>query len=142
MSKYLYKKKYHDYFMKVALDTAELSDATKLKVGVVAVKNRRIVWNGFNGTPEGHPSNVCEGSDGMTLPEVLHAEENMILSAAKEGIVLNGCIAYITHSPCLNCARMLYGVGFKQVWYYTEYRNDAGIKFLQSVNIPVLKYEA
>jgi dCMP deaminase len=126
--------------MDVAVRTSELSYATRLKVGAVAVRDKRIVCVGFNGTPPGLP-NVCE-SDGVTLPTVLHAEENLILFAAKNGISLNGCSIYITHQPCLNCARMIYGAGISDVTYKEIYRTSEGLEFLESVGVTVRRYDA
>lgn len=126
--------------MDVAVRTSELSYATRLKVGAVAVRDKRIVCVGFNGTPPGLP-NVCE-SDGVTLPTVLHAEENLILFAAKNGISLNGCSIYVTHQPCLNCARMIYGAGISDVTYKEIYRTSEGLEFLESVGVTVRRYDA
>lgn len=126
--------------MDVAVRTSELSYATRLKVGAVAVRDKRIVSVGFNGTPPGLP-NVCE-SDGVTLPTVLHAEENLILFAAKNGISLNGCSIYITHQPCLNCSRMIYGAGISDVTYKEIYRTSEGLEFLESVGVTVRRYDA
>lgn len=126
--------------MDVARRTASLSYAERLKVGAVAVKDKRIVCIGFNGTPEGLP-NACE-KDGHTLPSVLHAEENMILFAAKNGISLKDCSVYITHAPCINCARMIYGAGIKSVTYCEAYRSCEGLDFLESVGVDVSRYSA
>lgn len=125
--------RWQDYFMDVAKRTAELSHATRLKVGAVAIKNKRIICVGFNGTPPGLP-NECE-KDGHTLPTVLHAEENLILFAVRNGISLEGCSIYITHQPCLNCARMIFGAGFKEVFYNEPYRTYEGLKFLNEVGL-------
>ena len=130
-------KKWDNYFSSIAEATAQLSYATKLKVGAVAVSNRRIICQGYNGTPSGL-SNICE-IDGKTLPSVLHAEENLILFAAKKGIKLEDTTLYITHAPCINCARMIYGAGFKDVYFKDFYKSDEGIAFLISVNINIRK---
>ncbi len=132
--------KWSDYFMDVAVRTSELSYATRLKVGAVAVRDKRIVCVGFNGTPPNSP-NECE-KDGKTLPNVLHAEENLILFAAKQGISLNGCSIYITHQPCLNCARMIFGSGMTEVVYKDIYRTSEGLEFLESVGLTTRKYDA
>lgn len=129
--------KWDDYFMGTAKRTAELSYASRLKVGAVAVRNKRIICIGFNGTPPELP-NECE-KDGVTLPTVLHAEENLILYAAKVGISLQGCSIYITHQPCLNCARMVFGAGFREIIYGEAYRSDEGLKFLESVSLNIRK---
>lgn len=126
--------------MDVAKRTSELSYATRLKVGAVAVRERRIVCVGFNGTPPGLP-NDCE-KDGVTLPTVLHAEENLIMFAYRNNIDLCGCSIYVTHQPCIHCARMIYGVGIVEVIYGEPYRSDEGRKFLENVGITIRKYDA
>lgn len=152
-------------FMDIALRMAEMSHAKRMKVGAVAVRDRRVILCGFNGTPEGK-SNVCEKrvypsvSDStedmekrfpyiddqgdyyslVTLPSVMHAEENIILYSSKKGIALEGCEIFCTHQPCLNCARMIYGAGFKRVVYKEEYRSKEGIDFLRDMQMTVEKY--
>lgn len=126
--------------MDVAKRTSMLSYAERLKVGAVAVRDKRIICVGFNGTPPSLP-NICE-CNGTTLPTVLHAEENLILFAAKNGISLAGCSIYVTHQPCLNCARMIFGSGCQEVVFGETYRSDEGLKFLESVNLKIRKYDA
>jgi dCMP deaminase len=153
--------------MDVAFRTAQMSRAIKMKVGAVAVRDRRIVLCGFNGTPEGMP-NECEtrvypssldhlaaeeiqtqypyiDENGscyalMTRPEVMHAEENLILFSSKKGIALEGCEIFCTHQPCLNCARMIYGAGFTRVVFKEKYHCDDGIDFLRYMRVPVEQY--
>lgn len=130
----IYSERWLLYFMDVAERTAQLSYANRLKVGAVAVRDKRIILVGYNGTPPDQ-DNVCE-QNGKTLPHVLHAEENLILSAMRFGIGLPGCSIFITHSPCINCARLIYGSGISSVYYKTLYHDDTGIRFLSMVNIP------
>lgn len=161
--------RWDSFFMDVAIRTAEMSRAIKMKVGAVAVRDRRIVLCGFNGTPEGRP-NECESrvypskqdlgwmtpeeirkqypyidDRGafyalVTRPEVMHAEENLILFSSKKGIALEGCEIFCTHQPCLNCARMIYGAGFTRVVYKEAYRCNDGIDFLRDIQFPVEQY--
>lgn len=135
--------------MDVASRTAEMSYATRLKVGAVAVKDKRIILCGYNGTPEGS-DNTCEDvvfnpiSDTYTLvtkSTVLHAEENLILYASKVGISLKGATLYCTTQPCLHCSRMLYGCGIVEVIYKNPYRCDNGLDFLASVGVPCRHYK-
>lgn len=84
--------RWDDYFMDVAVRTAELSYAKRTKVGSIAVKERRIILCGYNGTPPGDDNSCEELVDGelVTKPAVLHAEENLIIFSSKYGISLNG----------------------------------------------------
>lgn len=161
--------RWDSFFMDIATRTAAMSRAVKMRVGAVAVRQRRIVLCGFNGTPEGS-SNECEhriyptsqdlgwmsheeiraqypyiDDQGahyglVTRPEVMHAEENLILFSSKKGIALEGCEIFCTHQPCLNCARMIYGAGFTRVVYREPYHCDDGINFLRRVNLPFEQY--
>ncbi|MBP9759553.1 CMP deaminase, partial [Candidatus Dojkabacteria bacterium] len=72
-----------------------------------------------------------------TKSDVLHSEENLILFAAKLGISLNKSTLYISHSPCLNCSRLIYGAGIVRVVYKNLYRDNSGIEFLKNQNILV-----
>jgi len=129
--------------IKTAYIYANLSYAIKRKVGAVLIKDNRIVSVGYNGTPTGF-NNTCEYINDIgelkTLPEVIHAEENVILWAAKDGIATKDCIMVITHSPCIKCARSMYQCGIKQVIYSEKTKHDDAIKFLENNGILVNEY--
>jgi dCMP deaminase len=73
----------------------------------------------------------------VTRPEVLHAESNAISKLARSSESGEGASIFITHSPCMECAKLIYQSGIKQVFYANSYRDDAGIKFLKSSGIQV-----
>lgn len=128
--------------MDVAIRTSQMSYAKRLQVGSVAVKERRIILCGFNGTPEGD-DNSCENlvnGQLITKNNVLHSEENLILFAAKCGISLRDSTIYITHVPCLNCSRLIYGSGITRIVYKDLYRDLSGIDFLNSRGILVDRF--
>ena len=126
--------------MQAAHIYAELSTARRLKVGALVVKDDRIISIGYNGMPKGWDNN-CEHEleDGTikTKPEVLHAETNAIAKLARS--VESGLDAdlFVTHSPCLDCAKLIYQSGIKRVFYATAYRDNSGINFLKSSGIEV-----
>ena len=124
--------------MKVAEIYAALSSAVRLKVGAIVVKDNRVISIGYNGTPNGW-DNVCEDENNKTLPEVLHAESNMLMKLARTTGGAEGSSVFITHSPCLECAKLIYQSGVKEVYYDIEYRNDEGIKFLKRCGVEVKK---
>ena len=160
------KPKYQQAHMRAAHIYAELSTARRLKVGALVVKDDRIISIGYNGMPKGWDNN-CEYKDYMdprwllydmlepgdeaewpevdntgryrlkTKPEVLHAETNAIAKLARS--VESGLDAdlFVTHSPCLDCAKLIYQAGIKRVYYATNYRDDAGINFLQASGVEV-----
>ncbi len=72
-----------------------------------------------------------------TKPEVLHAESNAIAKLAKSANSGLGADLFVTHSPCLDCAKLIYQSGIRRVWYGANYRDDAGIKFLEKSGVEV-----
>lgn len=143
------KQRFIDYYMDIAERTALLSRAIRLKVGSILVKDNKIISIGFNGTPAGW-DNECENSeyadDGFrvtltTKPEVIHAEANAISKLARCHESGNESVMFITHAPCMECAKLIYGAGIKQVFYRTAYRSSDGIDFLNKCNVEVIQYE-
>jgi dCMP deaminase len=122
------KEKYIGTYMKVARLFAEHSSAKRKKVGAVIVKDDRIISIGYNGMPSGW-DNACE-VDNVTKPETLHAESNAIAKLAKSVESGDGASIFITCAPCLECAKLIYQSGIKEVFYDEDYRSDDGIKFL------------
>lgn len=134
------KQKWLDAFMDVAERFAQLSSANRLKVGAVLVKNDSIVSIGYNGTVSGW-SNECEDENGNTKPETIHAEANCIAKLAKSCVSGEGAIMFITHAPCIECAKIIYGAGIKIIYYKHIYKNDLGVKFLKKCKIQVKKLQ-
>jgi len=125
-------------FMKVAHIFSELSKAKRLKVGAIAVKDNRILSIGYNGTPSGFDNN-CEDEDGNTKVEVLHAEANCLSKIAKSNESSEGAIIFVTHSPCVECAKQMYVAGIKEVYYSEAYRDGRGIELLKKFGLKVEK---
>ena len=140
------KQKFLDTFMKVAETFAELSSAKRLHVGAIVVKDDRIISIGYNGMPSGWDNN-CEdiiqhSDDTVTLktkPEVLHAETNAIAKLAKSSESGLDASIFITHAPCLDCAKLIYQSGISSVYYRNSYRDMAGLNFLEKSGIKVEK---
>ena len=123
------EKKYKKAHMAAAEVYAELSYAKRKKVGCVIVKDDRIISIGYNGTPSGW-NNECEYTtlwkDGkqlsspilVTKPEVLHAETNAIAKLASSTESGEGAILFLSSfSPCMDCAKLIYQSGIKEVYY-------------------------
>jgi len=142
------KDKFIDAYMDVAERFAQLSSARRLHVGAIVVKDDRIISIGYNGMPSGW-DNDCEDKvwtqDGdytlKTKPEVLHAESNAIAKLAKSTESGNGAVLFVTHSPCLDCAKLIYQSGINAVFYRDAYRDQSGIQFLERsrVNVTQMK---
>lgn len=123
-------KRFNDYYMSLAKLSAEMSYAEKLKVGAVIVKDGRILSTSWNGTPSGW-SNRCEVL-GKTKPEVIHAEANAILKVARSHDSTEGATMYCTHSPCMECAKMIRQSGIVALYYAVPFNKQEGLQFLKS----------
>jgi dCMP deaminase len=130
--------------MQAAHVYAGLSSARRLKVGCVLVRDDRIIGIGYNGMPAGWDNN-CESlePDGslQTRPEVLHAESNAIAKLARSTESASGATCYVTHAPCLDCAKLLYQAGITRVIYGMAYRDTRGMDFLERCNIEVVQHD-
>ena len=119
---------------------AGLSTARRLKVGALVVKDDRIISIGYNGMPTGWDNN-CEHEleDGTikTKPEVLHAETNALAKLARSTESGFDADLFVTHGPCLDCAKLIFQSGIRRVYYATSYRDDAGINFLKASGVEV-----
>ena len=76
-----------------------------------------------------------------TKPEVLHAEANAIAKVARSPESAENAVLFVTHSPCIECAKLIYQSGIKQVFYRDNYRSDAGVDFLKQAGVTVNKVE-
>jgi dCMP deaminase len=163
------KQKFVDAYMDVAERFAKLSSAKRLQVGAIIVKDDRIISIGYNGMPSGW-TNDCEETEfvlnseiyqtpeemekmgyqrtdkgnwhkSRTKPEVIHAEANAIAKLAKGSESGDGSVMFLTHSPCIECAKQIYTAGIKKVYFKNHYRNTQGINFLEKCNVEVVEYE-
>lgn len=120
----------------IAKQFAALSHSKRLQVGATLVTANGVILAGVNGLPK-PLGNVLETSEGITKQEVIHAEENALLKAAREGVSTLGSVLYVTHSPCRHCASMLISAGISKVVVGEIYRDKSGIDLLNQANIPV-----
>jgi dCMP deaminase len=157
------KQKFLNLYIDFADRVAKMSHARRLQVGAIVVKDDRVISMGYNGMPAGW-DNDCEntvfvlgeevlGTNMVALgytqtnndnwtklktkPEVLHAESNAIAKLARCNESGLGASIFITHSPCIECAKLIYQSGINNVYYAENYRDDAGIQFLERSGIKV-----
>lgn len=133
------RQKWLHAYMDTADRFAQLSSAQRLKVGSVIVKDHRIISIGYNGTPAGW-DNVCEDANFKTKPEVIHAEANAITKLARDGESGNGAVLFCTHAPCIDCAKLIFGAGIRQVFYRETYRTTDGVDFLVNSGVDVVQH--
>jgi dCMP deaminase len=145
---------FDDIYMELAENLAQRSHCVKMKVGAVLAKDTRIISLGYNGPPAGThncdlewPGEGCPRDSKGSCSLALHAEENAILYAAKNKVTLEGATLYVTLSPCLPCARIIFTTGIKKVFFlnsYAEYKkipSDEGVDFLRKFGVEVHKYK-
>lgn len=139
------KQRFVELYLDVAKRCAEMSYATRAHVGAVIVKNGNIVSFSWNGTPSGWDNNCEHLVDGnlVTKDEVIHAEENAIYKLAKAGLSGDGASMFITHEPCIRCAKGIAQAGIREVWYEQSYTNKdpGGVRFLEKSGITVTKVD-
>lgn len=138
------KPKFVIAHMKAASVYAELSSAKRLQVGCVIVKDNTIIGIGYNGMPAGWDNNcenVIQHSDDTvelkTKPEVLHAETNAVAKVAHSTNSTEGADMFVTHAPCLDCAKLIHQAGIKKVYFGNHYRDNIGVDFLQQCGVVV-----
>lgn len=130
------------YFMAAATLVSSRSACERLHVGCVIVSSgkhpNRLIAAGYNGFLPGapHASMVRDGHEQATV----HAEQNAVADAAKRGVPLEGAIAYVTHFPCVNCAKILASAGIATVKYRNDYKNDPiALDLLTQAGISLVK---
>lgn len=147
------KPGFDEIYMNLAVDLAARSHCVRAQVGAVLTKDTRIISIGYNGPPaethncdEEWPDTGCARDSKGSCSLALHAEENAILYAARNGARLEGGTLYTTLSPCIACARLILSSGIKEVFYkdsYAAYKglpSDEGVDFLKRFGVKVNKY--
>jgi dCMP deaminase len=147
------KPSFNLIFMNLATDLASRSHCVRAHVGAVLAKDTRIISIGYNGPPAGThncdeewPDQGCDRDSKGSCSLALHAEENAILYAVKNGSKISGSTLYTTLSPCIACARLILSSGIKLVYFkdsYAEYKglqSDEGVDFLRRFGVEVIKF--
>ena len=131
---------WNEYFKEIVLATAKRSPCERLKVGCLLVYDNRIISQGYNGFLPGcpHESIVRDNHEQATV----HAEQNAICDCAKRGVSCNGATAYVTHYPCLICARLLLASGISKIYYVHEYKKDELVDiFAEQKQVDIINIE-
>lgn len=121
-------------YLRMAAIWSENSYCVRRKVGALIVKDKMIISDGYNGTPSGFP-NVCESSEGVTLPYVLHAEANAITKVARSNNSSDGSTLYVTASPCMECSKLIIQSGIRRVVFSELYRITDGLDLLREAGV-------
>jgi dCMP deaminase len=148
------KPSFDDIYMELAENLAKRSHCVKAQVGAVLTKDTRIVSLGYNGPPAGThncdiewPAEGCPRDSKGSCSLALHAEQNAILYASKNNVSIEGSTLYVTLSPCIACARVIYTTGIKRVIFTNSYAtfkglaSDEGVDFLRKFGVNVEQYK-
>ncbi len=138
------------YFMEITGLVAQRSTCRRRRVGAVLVKDKRILATGYNGAPSGLPhcldvgcmredNNVPSG-ERHELCRGLHAEQNVIIQAARHGISIRGSTLYCTTRPCVICAKMIINANIANVYYEQGYEDELADQMLQEARIKLIKW--
>ncbi len=148
------KPQFDDIFMELAVNLAKRSHCIKRHVGAVLTKDTRIISIGYNGPPAGThncdeewPEAGCPRDSKGSCSLAIHAEQNAILYAVKNKTDVAGATLYVTLSPCISCARIIYTMKISRVIFlrsYAAYKgipNDEGVEFLRKFGVEVDQYK-
>ncbi len=148
------KPSFTDIYMELAEKLATRSHCVKAQVGAVLTKDTRIISLGYNGPPAGThncdvewPKEGCPRDSKGSCSLALHAEQNAILYAAKNNVSMQDATLYVTLSPCIACARVIYTTGIKKVYFKDSYAKfkgliaDEGVDFLRKFGVDVIEYK-
>ena len=134
-----------EYFLKIASVVAERSTCRRHHVGAVAVKDRHILATGYNGAAAGVKDCLELGClrDELNIPsgtrhEIcrgIHAEQNVIVQASLHGVSLEGATIYVTHTPCILCAKMLVNAKIKRFVTFGRYADDSFVDLFKEAGI-------
>jgi len=138
-----------EYFMEMALLTAKRSTCMRRNVGAVIVQEKHIIATGYNGAPKGIPH--CEEIGGCLrekqnipsgerheLCRALHAEQNAIIQAATLAQSIEGASIYITHQPCVICAKMIINAGIKRIVVREGYPDKLAVDLLAEAGLKIV----
>ncbi len=133
-----------DYFMSITFQVAKRSTCDRARVGATIVKDRRILTTGYNGAPAGLPQ--CDEIGHLMIAghcvRTLHAEQNAIIQAALHGVSVAGSTIYVTHQPCLTCAKMIIKAGITRVVYGGHYPDENAVAFLRDAGVTLQHWAA
>ena len=138
-----------EYFMEMSQLTAKRSTCMRRNVGAVIVKDKHIVATGYNGAPRG--IRHCNERGGCVRQQLgipsgerhelcmaLHAEQNAIIQAATLGVSIEGASIYVTHQPCVICAKMIINAGIKRIVVKEGYPDKLAVELLDEAGLRVV----
>ncbi|OPY59680.1 MAG: tRNA-specific adenosine deaminase [Pelotomaculum sp. PtaU1.Bin035] len=139
------------YFMDITRVVAKRSTCLRRQVGAVLVKDRRILASGYNGAPAGLKHCLETGClrERMGVPSGerhelcrgLHAEQNAVIQAAVHGTAIKGSVCYVTHQPCLLCAKIMINAGVEKVIFQGDYPDPLAQEIFEEAGVEIIRYQ-
>ncbi|RCX14329.1 dCMP deaminase [Anaerobacterium chartisolvens] len=139
-----------EYFMDIVNLIKTRSTCIRRQVGALIVKDKRILATGYNGAPVGckHCAEIGCMREQMQIPSgerhelcrAIHAEQNAIVQAAYSGTSVKDGTMYVTHQPCVLCAKMIINSGIKKVVFSGEYPDKLSSELLKEAGVRVVKF--
>lgn len=136
-----------NYFMKIAFCAAERGTCRRHSVGAVLVKNKTILSTGYNGAPRGAKDCLeldclrdklgIKSGERSEICRAVHAEQNAVIQASKNGADTENSIMYCTHSPCNICAKIMANAGVKEVYISEKYADESFEKLFKELGIKI-----
>jgi len=143
VSQHADRPSWDDYFMQITFEVAKRSTCPRAAVGAVIVREKRILTTGYNGSPMGLPH--CTEAGCLMVNDhcvrTLHAEQNAIIQGALHGVDVSGSTMYVTHQPCLVCAKMAINAGIERVVYAGQYPDRIACDFLDEAGVELSRFE-
>lgn len=138
---------WNEYFMRMAVLASSRSTCLRRRVGAVVVKDRMVLSTGYNDTPRGLPNcgdggcarcaSTAPSGQALDTCLCLHAEQNAIIQAAYHGAAISGAAMYITHQPCLTCAKMIVNVGIRRMIFAGDYPDPLAVEMLSDAGVTI-----
>ena len=138
-----------EYFMEMAELTSKRSTCLRRNVGAVIVQDKHVIATGYNGAPKGLEHCAERGGclreelgvpsgEKHELCRALHAEQNAIIQAATLGHSIEGASIYITHQPCVICAKMIINAGIERIVVREGYPDELAVQILKEAGLKIV----
>ena len=145
MDKQQHRPSWDEYFMDIANHVATRSTCIRRHIGSVVVRDKRILATGYNNVPSGVEHCTTRGclrdelgiasGERHELCRGIHAEQNAIAQAARNGVSIEGATVYCTHQPCVLCAKLMINAGIREIVFAGQYPDDLSLELLTEADV-------
>lgn len=145
MAAVTHRPSWDEYFMEIAAQVATRSTCTRRQIGAVVVRDKRILATGYNNVPSGIEHCTTRGclrdelgiasGERHELCRGIHAEQNAIAQAARNGVSIDGSMVYCTDQPCILCAKLMINAGIVEIVYGGQYPDELSVELLRDAGV-------